>query len=247
MSTRNERLGAVMADVDERLRRHRHVEFWYWPRSERVLSRTTDMTGRPATVSALRRFFKQIVVENGMLLALSVAARAIPSVADDVSRLQAALGASDDRIDRSYRILATPRHVKLVEMEYAVPAAAGPDCLREIKAWLDAADVPVSFPIQYRYVAPEDGYLSPYAGRASALIDLQQFKGMPFREYFDAGEAIFKRYDGRPHWGKLHGRTADELRELYPRWDDFQAVRRRWDPAGVFTNDYLRTVLGAVP
>jgi FAD-linked oxidoreductase len=246
MSTRNEQLDAVLANVDERLG-HRHFEFWYWPDSRSVLSRTTDMTGRPGTVGGLQRFFKQIVVENGVLLALSVAARAIPSLADDVSRLQARLSASDDRIDRSYRVLATPRHVKLVEMEYAVPAAAGPDCLREIKAWLDASDVPVSFPIQYRYVAAEDSYLSPYEGRASALIDLQQFKGMPFREYFDAGEAIFGRYDGRPHWGKLHGRTAGELRELYPHWDDFQAVRRRWDPAGVFTNDHLRTVLGATP
>jgi FAD-linked oxidoreductase len=246
MSTRNEPLEVVLATLGERLR-HRHFEFWYWPDSENVLSRTTDITARPATVGALERFFKKIVLENGVLLALSAAARAIPAWADDVSRLQARLGASEDAIDRSYRVLATPRHVKLVEMEYAVPADAGPECLREIKAWLDASDVPVSFPIQYRYVAAEDGYLSPYEGRASALIDLQQFKGMPFGEYFAAGEAIFRRYDGRPHWGKLHGRTAAELRELYPRWDDFQAVRRRWDPAGVFLNDHLRTVLGAAP
>ncbi len=126
-----------------------------------------------------------------------------------------------------------------------MPAQAGPDCLREVKAWLDSSEVPVSFPIQYRYVAAEDGYLSPYHGRASAMIDIQQFKGMPYEQYFAAGEAIFKRYEGRPHWGKLHSRTADELRELYPLWDDFQAVRRRWDPAGVFMNDELRRVLGA--
>jgi FAD/FMN-containing dehydrogenase len=244
MRTRNEDLDTVLAELPDRLG-HRHFEFWYWPDSRRVLSRTTDMTELPPTENAVLRFVKQIVVENGGLLLLSVAARAIPGWADDVSRIQARLGAREDKVDRSYRVLATPRLVKLVETEYSVPAASGPDCLREIKAWLDESDVPVSFPIQYRYVAAEDPYLSPCHGRDSALIDLQQFRGMPHRDYFAAGEAIFKRYDGRPHWGKLHTRAAGELRSLYPMWDEFQAVRRRWDPEGVFMNDHLRRLLEA--
>jgi L-gulonolactone oxidase len=36
------------------------------------------------------------------------------------------------------------------------------------------------------------------------------------------------------------------LAERYPRWDDFQAMRRRIDPTGVFTNPYLERVLGPV-
>jgi FAD-linked oxidoreductase len=243
MRIRNEELDTVLGQIPERLR-HRHFEFWYWPDTQRVLSRTSDPTDRPPTENAAERFVKRIVVENGALLALSWAAKVIPGWADDVSRIQATLGAKDDRVDRSYRVLATPRLVKLVEMEYAVPAEAGPDCLREIKAWLDRSPVPVSFPIQYRYVAAEDGYLSPYQGRPSALIDLQQFKGMRHEEYFAAGEEIFKRYEGRPHLGKLHTRTAGELRGLYPMWEKFAAVRRRWDPTGVFMNAHLKRILG---
>lgn len=243
MRVRREQLATVLAEMDERLE-HRHFEFWYWPDTGRVLSRTSDVTDREPTERALERFFTQYVVENGAVWVLSNLAKAIPRWADEISGLQGRLGGEEDKVDRSYRVLATPRLVKLVEMEYAVPAQDGPDCLREVKAWLDGSEVPVSFPIQYRHVAAEDGYLSPYHGRATAMIDIQQFKGMPYEEYFAAGEAIFTRYGGRPHWGKLHFRTADELRELYPRWDDFQAVRRRWDPAGVFMNDYLRRVLG---
>jgi len=243
MRIRNEDLDTVLGQIPERLG-HRHFEFWYWPDTQRVLSRTSDATDRPPTENAAERFVKRIVVENGAFLALSWAAKVIPSWADDISRIQATLGAKDDRVDRSYRVLATPRLVKLVEMEYAVPAEAGPDCLREIKAWLDKSPVPVSFPIQYRYVAAEAGYLSPYHGRPSALIDLQQFKGMRHEDYFAAGEAIFKRYDGRPHLGKLHTRTADELSGLYPMWEMFGEVRRRWDPTGVFMNSHLRRVLG---
>jgi FAD/FMN-containing dehydrogenase len=75
------------------------------------------------------------------------------------------------------------------------------------------------------------------------MIDLQQFKGMLYHEYFLAGEGIFRRYEGRSHWGKVHTRTAAELRDLYPEWERFQAVRHRWDPDGLFMNDYLRRVL----
>ena len=35
-----------------------------------------------------------------------------------------------------------------------------------------------------------------------------------------------------------------ELAGLYPRWSDFQEIRRELDPDGVFMNEHLRRVLG---
>jgi FAD-linked oxidoreductase len=242
MTSANEDIDKVLGEMDERLK-SRHFEFWYWPDSTTVSTRTTAITDKKVTENALDRFFKQIVMENWGVWVVSNIAKTFPRWADEMSRLQAKLGAKGERVDRPYRLLATPRNVKLIECEYAVPAEAGPDCLREVKAWLDASDVPISFPIEYRYVAAEDSPLSPYYGRPTAMVDLQQFKGMPYEEYFAAGEEIFKRYEGRPHWGKLHTRTADELRPLYPEWDRFRALRQQWDPGCVFMNDYLRGVL----
>jgi L-gulonolactone oxidase len=51
---------------------------------------------------------------------------------------------------------------------------------------------------------------------------------------------------GRPHWGKRHFQTAEGLRERYPEWDAFQAVRARLDPDGVFANQWTDRVLGPV-
>jgi hypothetical protein len=51
--------------------------------------------------------------------------------------------------------------------------------------------------------------------------------------------------EGRPHWGKLHYRSADDLAPVYPRFTDFLAVRDRLDPERRFGNDYLRRVLGS--
>ena len=239
---RNLKLEPVLAEIENARQAHRHYEFWYWPDTERVSVRRRDMTTASITENVWSRFWEDIVLENWGLGLLSKLCDWFPTLADELSALSAKLDAQGEKVDRSYRVLATPRYVRLVEMEYAVPAEAGPECLREIKSFIDRSATPIYFPIQYRYVAADDAYLSPYYGRDSALIDLQQYIGLPYEDYFKAGEAIFKKYGGRPHWGKIHYRNAEELRELYPQWEKFHAIRRAVDPNGIFMNDYLRRV-----
>ncbi len=53
-----------------------------------------------------------------------------------------------------------------------------------------------------------------------------------------------RKHGGRPHWGKLNTLGREDFRKLYPRWDDFAAVRRELDPQGRFLNDYLRKLFG---
>jgi FAD/FMN-containing dehydrogenase len=42
----------------------------------------------------------------------------------------------------------------------------------------------------------------------------------------------------------VHSLKAAQLAGLYPRWDDFLALRERMDPAGRFLTPYLRGMLG---
>jgi len=60
----------------------------------------------------------------------------------------------------------------------------------------------------------------------------------------EAMESVMRAHDGRPHWGKLHTRTAADLAPAYPRFEEFLALRDRLDPDRLFANDYLRRVLG---
>ena len=55
---------------------------------------------------------------------------------------------------------------------------------------------------------------------------------------------MLDRHGGRPHWAKLHDKSAHELRQLYPRFDDFVALRQKVDPCGVLLNRYLANLLG---
>ena len=69
-------------------------------------------------------------------------------------------------------------------------------------------------------------------------------RGEPHEAYFGAVEAVLRDLDGRPHWGKLHTRSAADLAPAYPRFEDFLSLRDRVDPDRLFTNPYLDRVLG---
>ena len=56
-------------------------------------------------------------------------------------------------------------------------------------------------------------------------------------------ESVLAPFAPRPHWGKVFGPDHDWT-ALYPRLADFRRLVERYDPDGVFRNDYLRqTVL----
>ncbi|MBU6299810.1 MAG: hypothetical protein KJS68_16365, partial [Alphaproteobacteria bacterium] len=86
----------------------------------------------------------------------------------------------------------------------------------------------------------DDVWLSPFYRRESATIAIHQYHRVDTTELFDACEAIFRRHEGRPHWGKRHTRGAFELAELYPQYHAFRALRQKLDPEGKFLNNHLR-------
>jgi FAD/FMN-containing dehydrogenase len=143
----------------------------------------------------------------------------------------------------SHEIIPSERNVKFNEIEFAVPAARGPDCLREIRACMRARHPDVAWPLEYRTLAPDDIPLSPAHGRPTVTISAHEAAERPHEPFFRDVEAIFRNHRGRPHWGKWHTHRAAELRALYPQWDRFRALRERMDPAGRFLNDHLRGVL----
>ena len=172
--------------------------------------------------------------------------RAVPRSIPTLNRVIPRLLQESERVDHSYRIYANARRVRFTEMEYAVPREAGREALERVLAMVERRRLPISFPLEFRFVAEDDAYLSPSNGRATAYIAVHVYRGMEHETYFRAVESIMREYDGRPHWGKRHYLGEPQLRERYPEWDSFQAVRERLDPDGVFANAYTRRVLGEV-
>jgi FAD/FMN-containing dehydrogenase len=145
----------------------------------------------------------------------------------------------------SHAIISKKRELKFEEMEFAMPAEAGVKCFLEIRERvLKRHRKTVAWRVLYRFIAEDDAFLSTAHGRYTVTISLHHNAGLPFDPYFDDIEPIFRAYGGRPHWGKKHSMTANDLAPLYPKMSDYVRIRAKLDPEGVFLNEHLREILG---
>ncbi|MFD1811620.1 D-arabinono-1,4-lactone oxidase [Rhodococcus gannanensis] len=240
-------LSETLAGLDEHVAGTDHFEFYWFPHTDRVL--TKHNTRLPADravdpVHPVRAFVEDELLSNVLFDGINRVATAIPSAIPSINGFTARALSRREYVNRSFEVFASPRRVRFREMEYAVPAEAVSDTLREIDRWLNKSDVTVAFPVEVRFAAADDVWMSTANGRDTAYIAVHQYHRRDHREYFDAVEAIARGVDGRPHWGKLHSRTADDLRPSYRHFDAFVSVRDKYDPARLFDNAYLRQVLG---
>jgi FAD-linked oxidoreductase len=238
-------LEATLGRLDELVETHDHFEFYVFPYSRVACIRETRRdAGAPNPTPRWRRLVEEGGVENAALLAFAGTGKRFPALTPALNRALVAMVGENTTEDHAYRVYASLRKVRFNEMEYALPRAAVPDAVRSILELTERRRLPILFPLEIRYAAADDAFLSTAYGRETAYIAVHQYRGMEFETYFRSVEAIMDSYDGRPHWGKRHYQSAATLAERYPAWDRFQAVRARLDPAGVFANDYARRVLG---
>lgn len=240
-------LDDVVADLDALVDSHDHFEFYWFPHTDRTLTKRNDrvdvedMRPLPRWRHLLDDELLSNVVFEGTNRVASWAPRLVPAINAVAAR---ALSARD-YADRSDRVFVSPRRVRFHECEYAVPRAAVPEVLAELRRWVDSHDARVPFPVEVRFAAADDIWLSTAHGRESGYVAIHQYHRMPHGEYVAAFEQIAAAVGGRPHWGKLHSRSAAQLAALYPRFADFAATRERLDPERRFANAYTARVLGA--
>jgi FAD-linked oxidoreductase len=243
--TRRERLESCLGNYMHYSRENAHFEFYWFPYTKWTQAKLTNETTDKPTGSNLGSELNRVVLENGVFWLLSAISRTIPPLSPAMCKASTLGIAATTAVGYSHHIYATPRAVRFQEMEYNIPIERFAEVMGEIDRRITRGKFRVNFPLECRFVKGDDIWLSPAYGRDSAYIAAHMFKGMPYKEYFAALEEIFQRYDGRPHWGKLHTLTAATLSQRYPHWDDFRRVRAALDPNGVFLNDYLRALLDA--
>jgi L-gulonolactone oxidase len=237
-------LDETLGRLDELAAGAEHFEFYVFPHSPLALTRTNRRVDRPPEPPGRARAWVDDVLLRNHVFGLACAAgRRAPRLIPHLNRLLARASGTTRRVDRSYRVFASPRLVRFTEMEYALPRARVAEALRAVLAVAERPGFAVPFPIEVRFVAPDDALLSPAGGRETAYIAVHMYRGMEWEPYFRAVEQVMDGFDGRPHWGKRHFQTAATLAPRYPEWDRFQAVREELDPDGVFANGYVRRVL----
>jgi L-gulono-1,4-lactone dehydrogenase len=237
----------VLEHVEHDVESNDHVDMHWFPLTDRVLVKHNNRVGQDDGGRPLprwRAWLDDDFLSNRVYGLTNRAAARWPRIVPPLNTVSARLLGAREYTDDSWRVFVAQRDVRFRESEYAVPRAAVADVVLAARDWLGRHRAPLTFPLELRFTGPDDIWLSTAHERENAYIAMHQYHRMDDYGAFAAFESIVAEHEGRPHWGKLHSLDAERLRTLYPRFDDFRAVRGRLDPGRLFANDYLRRVLG---
>jgi L-gulono-1,4-lactone dehydrogenase len=239
-------LDAVLEGLDKLVDGNDHFEFYWFPHTRRALTKRNNRVAddAEAPLHPVRAWVDDELLANGLFGMVNRIATLVPPATSAINAISARALSARRFIAPSAEVFISPRRIVFREMEYAVPRAALRDVLAEIDGWLRSSGEHVPFPLEVRFAAADDLWLSTAHGRETAYVAVHQYVKMPFKRYFEAVEKIMAQVDGRPHWGKLHWLDSARFGSLYPRFADAQRVRAEADPAGVFGNPYTDQVFG---
>lgn len=247
---RPERLGDLLARIDTLPQEADHVEFFWFPGTDRVSAKFNTRLapdedgGRP--LAPWRRILDDELLSNGLFEGVNRLGAKVPRLAPTLNAVSARGLSARTYAASSAEVFVTPRRVRFRETEYAVPREAAGAVLRELLTQLDRHRVTTTFPLEVRFAAADDAWLSTGYERANLYVAAHQYVRADHRAYFSLFEDVMAAHEGRPHWGKMHRLGADEFARLYPRFDDVRRVRAEVDPTGLLRNPYLDRVLGPV-
>lgn len=222
--------------------------FWWFPWTPFARVWRATPTERPADPArgTWRAYYEDSLRANRFPESLYALARHRPALVRPVNRLLRRLlfAAPHERVDRSDRIFNFLIQVRQYVMEYAIPIEHTSAALRALQSLIETRNFPAHLPVEVRFTPAARGWLDMATGRATCYIGVIMYKAFgrdpAYEPYFRAVDHLMRDFDGRPHWAKFFYRDREELRALYPRFDEFAALRARLDPDGTFLNEYLR-------
>lgn len=175
---------------------------------------------------------------------LSQAAQRLPGAAERASKMFPSRPPPEATVLDPHYLPVETGAVPRQTIEYAIPRQKLGDVLEQMERVIRALRFPALLPVGVRFAAADTLWLSPMYQRDSAIVTVSAAARADTTDYFAAMSEIFDRYDGRPSWGAQHGKSAQDLVGLYPRFNDFLAMRRKLDPRGMFLNPHLMSLFG---
>jgi L-gulono-1,4-lactone dehydrogenase len=228
---------AFSDDMLDRVRGSEHVQYFWFPYTDRVQVYERNRTDKAPTRSAYRGSPRKDFLQDAALSATLKLGEAAPWLVPAINQLTSKAFRTTHRIEQSDHVHTLPMPPVYREMEYAIPATEVPQAMRKVKSLVESNRLPVNFPIVVRFTAADDGLLSPSNGRETGYISMM---GRDCDEEFRLFNDLMKSLGGRPHWGKEHVASPKELRRMYgANYDAFARLMKDVDPRGVMRNDFL--------
>ncbi len=235
-------LAEVLEAFDDWAAQKRHIEFFAFPYADDVILKT--LIEHPAEGEWKP---SRDIDETAFRIACEAGMRLPGSIPGAQKLMMKASGKATRRVGPAWRIFPSDRTIPFEEMEYEVPVATALPALKASIDRIRAKSLPVTFPFEYRRVAADAIWMSPFHAGPCGSISMHQYAPMPYAGVFAQVEPILREAGGRPHWAKRHTLTEADVHALYPRTPDFLAARARLDPGAKFANPFLRELFGIVP
>lgn len=233
--------------LDDTIAAHDHFEFYWWPHTDVVMTKSNTRLpadAPPDPVGAVRGWFEDEFLSNTVHRAACTLGHLAPATIPSVNRLATRLYGDRRYTDASHRVFAHPRTNRFAESEFAVPREQLRPALETLRGAIECSGMRISFPVEVRVAPADDVWLSTAYQRESAYIAVHRYWRDDADTLLRLADEVLRTFDGRPHWGKIHHLGAADLRERYPRFDDFLALRTELDPGRTFTNNHLERILG---
>ena len=149
------------------------------------------------------------------------------------------------RIDKSYKCFVMPFYVSpQTQQELAVDTKDCQESIKALHSFVNQNGIAVNSFLEVRTVKSDNFWLSPNYQRDSChLTQILYHPGeVTFKEYFFDYFDLIGEFQPRPHWGKNFRLNRSHLMTLYPKFQDFLAVKDRLDPSGILTNTFLENL-----
>lgn len=231
-----------LANIDKMLesfmdhaKKNRNFEMFPMVYSDKVIVKELNITDEEI------KTLQEPMLSDDILLALgeTLAGGSSSTRVSAMAKIMANFVTETERVDWAHKIYPSTRSLRFNEMEYELPMENGVACMRELLKFTREKEFPVFYPLEMRTVKQDDFWMSPFYKQDSISISLHHAVAFDYKPFFSAAHEILKKHGGRPHWGKLQYFPANELRNLYPKYDDFVKLKNELDPTKRFANDYI--------
>lgn len=150
----------------------------------------------------------------------------------------------EPHVGRSYRVFADTYDPYFAELEYLVDVEDTIAAVDDIRTLMAVHHPEQRWSVECRFTAGDPGWLSPAYDRRSCVISCSGDYREDYLPFLRDCDRALANYGARPHWGKLHFPERGRWERLYPRLDEFRALRDRLDPGRVLVNDWLEPLAG---
>lgn len=221
---------------------HERVRAYWFPGSDRVFVNTMNRIDSPLKPGSPYSWFEAVIQRRLVLSLLWGIGRSVPDWVPTCNRFQEKVGFRKARsVAPCFNAITTPMMAHHQEAEVAVPIDRAREAVEAYGEWVTKNRLTVNVPSEIRFCKADDVLLSPgyevdtcYIGGYNAMYRQHD----PFYEGFC--DEMQNQFGARPHWGKIGAPTRAEAQRLFPGFGQFEAIRRQFDPNGVFANKYIR-------